>query len=226
MLDLKVRQSHQHQEAERDLEFLMWLSRFRFSSAELLELRFGVSARMCRKRMGRLETAQLVISHQPHVAAPKLFAIGPVGRVRLGLAKRRPPRWETQVVHELAIGQLVAALETTRSDLRVLTERDCRRAQWDGTARYSVVCQQRQGAMDRWPDIVVEHPDDRRIAIEIELAPKTSERLTAILLGYLMDGSYGRVHIRCGDRALERRVRQIADRLGASETISVVPVTS
>jgi hypothetical protein len=119
---------------------LRWMSRFRFVNAAILGERFGVSPRVCRERMGRLASARLVVSHQAHPAAAKLYAIGPAGRQLLGLNHRRPPRWETQVSHELAIASLVAKLELARPDVDVLTERDCRRRQAAGTGRYSVMC--------------------------------------------------------------------------------------
>ncbi len=101
-----------------------------------------------------------------------------------------------------------------------MTERDCRRAQVDGTATYFVFCQQRAGAMRRWPDVVIDG-DGRRAAIEIELAPKTTDRLKGILLGYLMSDLYERVHVVCGSPALERRVRRIVEALGGRHMIDV-----
>src|SRR3954463_6965880 len=104
---LVERERRQHEQAKRDEELLAWLARFRFVSAAVLERRFGVSERMCRYRLARLGDAGFVVSHQAHLAAPKLYAIGPAGRTLLGAGQRRAPRWETQVTHELSIGRLV-----------------------------------------------------------------------------------------------------------------------
>src|SRR3954464_9563906 len=98
----------------------------------VLEARFGTSQRKCRERLARLEAGGFVVSHQAHLAARKLYAVGPAGRTLLGAGQRRAPRWDTQATHELAIATLVAELEVTRPGLRVLTERDCRRAEADG----------------------------------------------------------------------------------------------
>src|SRR3954468_3727304 len=122
---LVERERRQYEQATYDEEVLAWVARFRFVSATVLESRFGVSDRMCRKRLARLEAAGFVVSHQAHQAAPKLYAVGPAGRTLLGAGQRRAPRWETQATHELAIARLVAELEVTRPGLRVLTERDC-----------------------------------------------------------------------------------------------------
>jgi len=219
---LVIRQRRQHEQRQRDMEFLEWLSRFRFCSSELLELRFATSMRKCRKRLGRLEQAGLVISHQPHLAAAKLYAIARAGSASLGLSRRRSPRWDTQTTHELAVGRLVAQLETARTDLGVLTERDCRRAEASDQETYSVICQQRAGAMRRWPDIVIEG-HGRRVAVEIELSPKTTERLKAILLGYLTTRQYDEVHVRCGSQALEQRLRGLVEQLYGSQMVRVGP---
>jgi hypothetical protein len=200
---------------------LRWISRFRFVTAAILGERFSVSARMSRERMTRLESARLVISHQAHPAAPKLYAIGPAGRLALGLPHRRPPRWDTQVTHELAIGSLVAQLELARPDLAILTERDCRRRQARRSGRYSVSCVREGAVVRRWPDVVIEG-GSKRVAVEIELAPKTTKRLEAIFLGYLSDAIYDRVQFRCGSTALAVRATRLTRHLGAPTTIVVV----
>jgi hypothetical protein len=199
---------------------LRWISRFRFVTAAILGERFSVSARMCRERMTRLESARLVINHQAHPAAAKLYALGPAGRLALGLQHRRPPRWDTQLTHELAIGSLVAQVELARPELDVLTERDCRRREAQKSARYSVSCVRDGAPVRRWPDIVIEG-NGKRIAVEIELAPKTTTRLRAIFLGYLDDPIYDRVQVRCGSNALAARAARIARDLGASKVIVV-----
>jgi hypothetical protein len=216
----EVRTRRQYAEARRDEEMLRWISRFRFVTAAILGERFSVSARMCRERLARLQSARLVMSHQAHPAAAKLYAIGPAGRFALGLRHRRPPRWDTQVTHELAIGSLVAQLELARPELAVLTERDCRRREAQGSERYSVSCVRDGAPVRRWPDVVIEG-DGKRVAVEIELAPKTTKRLTAIFLGYLTDARYERVQVRCGSNALTARVRRVAQHLGAPALIVI-----
>src|SRR3954451_13555577 len=117
----RVRTRWHRIEQERDASLLAWLARFRFVTATILEARFGVSERMCRYRLARLEAGGFVVSHQAHLAAPKLYAVGPPGRTLLVAGQRRAPRWDTQTTHELAIASLVAELETTDPAARVLT---------------------------------------------------------------------------------------------------------
>lgn len=178
---LVVRQRHQHEQQPIDLKLLRWLARFRLCSAELVGARFGVSARMCRERLSRLEAAGLMLAHQAHRAAPKLYAVGPRGRTLLGFEQRRPPRWDTQVVHELAIVHSAAQLEMGRPSLG---------------------CSARVTAVPSRPGAKV----GRRVAVEVELAPKTTVRLKTIVLGYLTARSYDDVRFVCGSPALERRL--------------------
>jgi len=59
MTEVMVRARRQHEQWPRDLQFLGWLARFRFCDASVLEARFATSARKCRRRLARLETADL-----------------------------------------------------------------------------------------------------------------------------------------------------------------------
>src|SRR4051794_32538379 len=76
---LVQRERRQHEQKSRDEEFLAWVARFRFVSAGVLETRFGTSQRKCRERLARLGAANLVVSPQAPLAAPKLYAVGPAG---------------------------------------------------------------------------------------------------------------------------------------------------
>jgi hypothetical protein len=72
----------------------------------------------------------------------------------------------------------------------------------------------------RWPDIVIEG-EGGRVAVEIELSPKTTERLKAILLGYLTDPLYNRVQIVCGASSLERRIGRLVRELAGEDVFEV-----
>ena len=58
--ELVWRARHGAREAERDREFLVWIDRFRYTSVELLAMRFGVAAQNVRVRLKRLEAGGLV----------------------------------------------------------------------------------------------------------------------------------------------------------------------
>lgn len=201
-------------EAAEDERLLRWVGRFRFVTAVLAGRRFDRSERRIRSRLARLEAVGDVVSYQAHLAAPKLFALSKAGASRLGLPVRRAPRWDAQVGHELAIVDLIVAMEVARSDVLVLTERECRQLEAAGRQRYSVSCMYGRHSARRWPDIVVETAD-HRVAVEIEIAAKGSDRLRAIMRGYRASRRYDRVQIRCASTALQRRMTQLADGVAA-----------
>src|ERR671936_41422 len=51
-------------EAEKDGQWLAWIGRFRFVTAELVGLRFGVNVPNARRRLRRLAAADLVSIHR------------------------------------------------------------------------------------------------------------------------------------------------------------------
>jgi urease beta subunit len=67
-----------------------------------------------------------------------------------------------------------------RAELRVLTERECRRLEAADAPRYSVML---DDGRRRWADVVIESGSRRR-AIEIEFSPKGSSRLAQIVAAY------------------------------------------
>jgi ribosomal protein S25 len=173
-------------EAEKDRRWLAWIGRFRFVTAELLGLRFGVNLPNARKRVRRLEAAGLVGVHRT-MGQPSAIVLTPKGAQHVDMPRRlRQPRPDLHREHELAIVETVAKLElAAAAGVEVLTERDCRQRTAEGRERYSVeVADDRGRATDRWPDVVLLAPAGK-VAIEIEFAPKHSERLARILYGYL-----------------------------------------
>jgi hypothetical protein len=80
-------------EAERDRQWLLWIGRFRFVTAELLALRFGVSVQNPRLRLRRLQAARLVSLHRTHLAEPFVAVLTPHGASTVGYPRRqREPR--------------------------------------------------------------------------------------------------------------------------------------
>src|SRR4051794_17358025 len=111
-----------------DRELLEWVARFRFVGAAQVAKRFAVSERRARSRLARLAACGLVLAHQPHASAVKLYALSKRGFEAIGHIRRREPRWEVQAEHDLQIAALVAELElAVPPGLVVLTDRECRR---------------------------------------------------------------------------------------------------
>jgi hypothetical protein len=135
-----VRRRWAQVEAPRDREWLRWLGRFRFVTAELMGLRFGVSVQKARKRLMRLADADLVSVHRSSFGLVSVFVLPPRGAQLLGSPRRRrDPRPEVHREHELAIVDFAAKLElAAATEAQVLSERECRRLTAQGPNRYSV----------------------------------------------------------------------------------------
>lgn len=161
-------------EAQRDVEVLAWVGRFRFVTAQAIGERFGVSWQRANARVRRLERRGLVGCERAHVSQPRAVFLTGRSHELLGWPRRRAPRADVQREHEAAIVALVTRLERDAGPAtRVLTERECRQLEpSDRATRYSVdVLRGGQRDRRRWPDVVVELGEGRR-AIEIEFAPK------------------------------------------------------
>jgi hypothetical protein len=197
------------EEALRDGEWLAWLARFRFVTARELGLRFGVSERQARVRLGHLHRAGVVDLQRSHIAEAFAASVTTLGRRQLGdprPAKR--PRADVQRLHELAVVALAAQLELALPDITVRTERDGQRLEAETKQRYSVDIDDGHGrSAKRWPDLMIETANGN-IAIEIEFSPKGSSRLRAILAGYLAS-DLSEVRIYVASVPLARRILRL-----------------
>src|SRR3954452_6463358 len=145
---IALRRSHGLAERERDLALLRWVGRFRFVTAAAASGAFGVSVARMRARGAGLCDGGLLIAHRSHVAEPRVLYLSRRGSAVAGLPVRRAPRPDAHRRHELAIVGLVTALETRYE--RVLTERECRRAEGAESQRFSVDVYAGGGRQRRW----------------------------------------------------------------------------
>jgi DNA-binding MarR family transcriptional regulator len=197
---------------------LGWIGRFRYTSVELLALRFGVAAQNVRVRLKRLETAGLVRMERRSRCEPWVVSITGAGAAALGQPRRKAPRVDLHQAHELAIGWLCARIETSPAgaSLTVVTEREMRSCDH---ARKREHLRQRyrlelrgipRGDRSRWPDLVVERDGELRRAIEIEFTHKATARLEAIVERYINVGPYPQVTYLTADPALAAKLITIA----------------
>lgn len=197
-------------EAERDRAVLIWIGRFRFVTVEVLAERFAVSIQRTRARIRRLE-AQGLVQRAPRLPTQAaVLALTPAGARAAGSRRHRAPRPDTHRVHELALAELVCELELAdRPGLEILTERDARDREADGTRRYSVDVHDDRGRLaKRWPDVLITSPKTI-VAIEVEFAEKGSERLRGILDAYLASGM-AEVRFLISSPALAARLKRLA----------------
>jgi DNA-binding MarR family transcriptional regulator len=188
--ELVWRARHGSREAVRDREFVEWIDRFRYTSVELLAMRFGVAMQNVRVRLKRLETSGLVRLERRSVVELWIVSLTPAGAKAIEHRPRRAPRADLHQAHELAIGWLCAYVETKPryAGGRVLAEREARTLDGErrsGEApRYSVRLDGApRGRQTRWPDLPLER-GGKVSALEIEFTQKTDERLQRIIDAY------------------------------------------
>ena len=199
------------EQAQRDVDVLAWVGRFRFVAAQAIGERFGVSWQQANARVRRLERLGLLGCQREHVSQPRAVFLTGKGHELLGWPRRRPPRAHVQREHETAIVSLVGELERNEPAPRVLTERECRRLETEtGKRRDSVdVFGDSRGNRRRWPDAVVEDTA-KRCAYEIEFAPKGTARLRSIVQAYERATVYDEVVFMVKSPALGRRIQSLA----------------
>lgn len=190
--ELVWRARHGTREAVRDREFI---DRFRYTSVELLAMRFGVAVQNVRVRLKRLEAGGLVRLERRSIVEPWIVSLTPAGAKAIGHRPRRAPRAELHQAHELAIGWLCAHVETNSryAGVEVLTEREARaqdgeRQRSGEPPRYSVRLDGApRGQQTRWPDLLLQH-GGKVSALEIEFTQKTDDRLQRIIDAYAYSG--------------------------------------
>jgi hypothetical protein len=77
-----------------------------------------------------------------------------------------------------------------------------------------------------YPDLVLRTADGRRVALELELTPKSRTRLEKILAGYGADSRYDGVVYLVDRPGVARSVQSAARRLGVSELVHIQRVRS
>jgi len=192
-------------EGERDRELVVWVARFRFVSADVLAVRFGVSEQQVNARVRRLVAAGWLSRSRERVGVARAISATRMGCRAVGAPVRRAARTDSQREHELELAWLVARLELRSTAGRVLTERESRAREACGDGpRFSVDVIERGGRREkRWPDLVLEQPG-RRVAIEFERTAKGRDRLARIVAGYRVATWFDEVHLLAGDAYVAR----------------------
>jgi excisionase family DNA binding protein len=132
--------------------------------------------------------------------------------VLLGGERRKRPRPGVQRDHAFAVVRLASFLEQHFTGMTVLSERELRRRDRETPGRYRVDIYGPRNERARWPDLVAESAT-ARVAVEVEFAPKASDRLRRILAGYRCS-LYDQVRYVVNSPAMARRLSDLADREG------------
>ena len=123
----------------------------------------------------------------------------------VGLLPRRPARTDLQREHEPGLAWLVTRLEARGDGASVYTERECRARERTTDTRHSADLQEAgDRTAKRWPDLIVEHRDGRRVVLEFERTLKGAGRLRRIVEGYRAARWFDEVWLLCAEPTIAR----------------------
>lgn len=206
---------------ERDLALLRWLARHRFATAAQVGERFAIGRNRCARRLGQLAAAGYVERREPF-RAPSVYFVTRSG-LKLAESELPPARLDVRTYrHDLGVVSL--AVEFELAGLRTVTEREMRVREFTGlgiyAARYTPEPSE-HSPRRHFADLAVEHGDGRLEVFELELTPKRSRRLRAILKAYRRSPHVSAVVYYVERPELGRRIEELARSLHVHDRISV-----
>ncbi|HEX6490482.1 MAG TPA: helix-turn-helix domain-containing protein [Gaiellaceae bacterium] len=205
----------------RDLELLGWLARQRFASAAQVGERFGIGPGRAGRRLGELAAAGYVERVRPFVG-PSVYLATPAALALAGSSLPRPRVDVRTYRHDLGITQLTVEFEL--AGLHTITEREMRSREARREAVYSAsLGLDRSGEPPRrhFCDLAVEAAAGALLAFELELTPKRTGRLRAILKAYRRSPQIARVVYYVEHASLARRLEELARSLYLEERLEV-----
>jgi len=219
---------------ERDVALLSFLSEHRLALPAHAAVLLGTSAGTAATRLNRLADARLLKREPAFPGDPSWYRITQrgLGAVESSLP---PPRIDLRSYrHDVGVAWLwLAARGGVFGPVdEIVAERRLRSL--DGArASDDVALGVRLGGFGphgherlHYPDLVLNTPGARRIALELELTPKARTRLETILSGYGADCRFDGVIYLVERSAIATSVRKAARRLGVSDLVAVHRVRS
>lgn len=206
----------------RDLAVLAWLGRHRFATASQVAERFGAGTNVTARRLGRLAASGYLERVQPFAAAPSVYLVTGAG-LALAESDLPPPRLDLRTYrHDLGIASLAIELELAGE--QTVSEREMRSHEANGTGSYAArFTPDPHGRSPRrhFADLAVEHADETLELFELELTPKRTRRLAAILRAYRRSPYIARVVYLVERPEVGRRIEEIARSLHLGERLVV-----
>lgn len=205
----------------RDVAILAWLARQRFATAAQVGERFSMSSDRAARRLGQLAGAGCLDRRQPY-AAPSVYLVSRTGLAVAG-SELPPPELDLRTYrHDLGLTAL--ALELELAGETTVTEREMRHREATGTGSYAArFTPDPSGRSPRrhFPDLAVERHDGRLDAYELELTPKRTRRLSAILRAYRRSLHVASVVYYVDRRDVGQRLEELARTLHLEGRLSV-----
>ena len=217
-----------------DLELLSFLAEHRLALPTHVAVLLDTSAAAATTRLNKLANAGLLKCQSAFPGEPRWYQITGNGLAVIGSPLPRPRADLRAYEHDVGVAWLwLAARRGTFGPLQeIISERRLRSLDGsrDPGAEPLAVRLGGFGPHGReklhYPDVVLRTADGRRVALELELTPKTRTRLETILSGYGADPRFDGVVYLVDRPAVARSVQAAARRVGISELVRVERVRS
>ena len=186
----------------RDIEILKFINEFGFCEIVQIEKKFGLKKPRCYQVMQRLIKANLVIHERVFHARNGVFYLtyqGATTCTDLPSIKNIP---KDNYLHQLTIIEIYFQLMHLFPQATWISER----RMWREKDVYSV--SHRKG-VEHLADGVLVFPDDKQVAIEVELSMKSRKRIEDIIVSYVLHRRLKEVWYFCSPEIIER-VRKAA----------------
>jgi len=218
----------------RDIELLSFLSEHRLALPEHLAVMLGTSTGAATARLRRLADAGLLKREPALPSRPCWYRIAAKGLAVIDCSLPAPRLDLRSYNHDVGVAWLwLAARGGAFGPVNeIIGERRLRSldgARGPGDVALGV----RLGGFGphgrerlHYPDLVLRTAGGRRIALELELTPKTRTRLETILGGYGADPRFDGVVYLVERAAIAKSVRGAARRLGVADLVAVQRVRS
>jgi hypothetical protein len=212
------------QVTDRDLAIVRWIARQRFAEARQIGRRFAMDGRHTYRRLRGLATCGLLAHEWVLHGRPGVYLATRDGLSSVELALP-PARVDLRTyVHDLGTAALAIELEREFGADAIVTERELRSIDTAAQEpRYAVMRGHqttRRGL--HFPDLAIEQPDSRPLAIELELTAKGRGRLDQIVAAYVRGRHIAAVRYYAAPAALPA-VQRAVSRAGADQLIHIRP---
>jgi hypothetical protein len=172
----------------RDVEIVRWIGRTRFAQANQVAARFTMDERNAYRRLRGLVSHGLLTHRRVFHAMPGIYT---ATRFGLATAEVRLPAARPDIrtyFHDLAAVDAHIELEHEFGPAIVRTERELRShdAREPHRPRYSIRLSTGARPGLHFPDLAVELPGGKPLAIEVELTAKAPKRLDSIVRAYVL----------------------------------------
>lgn len=199
----------------RDLEILRWVCRHGIVTTDQIARQFFSAKRTAYIRVAKLIDMTVLQGDRLSQTQPQLLRVTRHG-ASLVTDTIRPARLvRNRIDHSLALVDLLHELSRLNPDADIDTER-----QLQGEWRRALADGSRDVGYGRMPDALLRFADGRRIAVELDLTPKSNAEFARILLEYATEDVTG-VWWFCPSQRVADRLRVVVTEQGMDQLVQV-----